>query len=69
MIVKVQSVFCKKNMNPTQAIIHFFENGELKEVRAQIQKLKMEKNQEFLYTSCGNKISLSNIFSFNGICW
>ncbi|MEN9348638.1 MAG: hypothetical protein ACOVOO_01515 [Flavobacteriales bacterium] len=56
-------------MNPTQAIIHFFENGELKEVRAQIQKLKMEKNQEFLYTSCGNKISLSNIFSFNGICW
>jgi hypothetical protein len=56
-------------MSPKNAVIQFFDNGELKELKSSIQSLKVEKSEEILYTSCGNKISINQIFSFNGMCW
>lgn len=51
----------------TQAIIRFSDNGMEREVSGQIKALRRENNEEVLYTSCGNRIFVNHILSFNGI--
>ncbi|MFN8699616.1 MAG: hypothetical protein ACK500_09320 [Flavobacteriales bacterium] len=51
----------------TQAVIRFSDNGMEREVSGQIKALRRENNEEVLYTSCGNRIFVNHILSFNGI--
>ena len=47
--------------------IRFYDNGIVKELMTVISFLKRENNGEFLYTQCGQRISLEQLESINGI--
>lgn len=55
-------------MNPLQSsIIRFSEEGLIKEIASTVKVLRKENNEEVLYTTCGSRIALGSIVSFNGI--
>ncbi|MFN6378218.1 MAG: hypothetical protein ACK4WD_03020 [Flavobacteriales bacterium] len=47
--------------------IRFYDNGIVKELMTVISFLKRENNGEYLYTQCGQRISLEQLESINGI--
>jgi hypothetical protein len=47
--------------------IRFYDNGIVKEMMTVISFLKRENNGEYLYTECGQRISLEQLESINGI--
>ena len=60
-------VSLKNNPMNAQATIRFTDNGTERELSGMIKALRRENNEEVLYTSCGNRIFVNHILSFNGI--